>query len=223
MDGEYFQEDIQMAFCGYCGAELADENAPCGKCGGKEEQTFYQQAPPPPAPWPGPPPKDEMGKIIGMAFLVIFIIVVVVIVLAAVLYVMVIGFSGHGLTTPVGAWNNVEALSPTSVELTYGSFSGQVEPYDLIIYIQEEGAPIGNLMINDDLSAMETQMHWVNGPSGVTATYVDYNYLGNTVNPGDHIIIDGLEPGTEYSFEVYHIPTESTVWMTGADSTITTE
>jgi len=139
---------------------------------------------------------DNSSSVVAIIILVVAIIVVVTVVLAAVLYVMVIGFGGDiAYTTPIGAWNNVEATSSTSGTLTFGSFTEVIAPGDLIIYV--------------------TALTWSNNPDGSSAIYVDYSYYGGVVNPGDHIELEGLIPNTEYSFSLFHTPTDSLITMTG--------
>ena len=209
-----------MAFCRFCGAQLENENIPCDKCSGQADQ-YYQ---PMPQMQPIPQQKDEAGKILGIIMLVIVIIVIIVIVVAAVLYVMVIGFgSSSGYSTPVGAWTNLDATSSTSAELSFGYFSGEVAPEDIRIYITENGTDAGHIQCNGEIVASSTTMMWTSGPSGASAEYRDLNYAGGTINPGDRIILNGLKPDTEYSFEIYHIPTDGTISMAGAGSELTTD
>ena len=131
-----------MPFCRNCGAPVEIMNSECARCSSQAGQ-YYQPVPPV---YPGPPPEDEAGKILGIVALIILIVVVVTIVLAAVLYVMVIGFDGGNYEyTPVGALAEVAATSSTSAKLTFGTFSTTVAPMDLRIYVQENGTNIGYL------------------------------------------------------------------------------
>ncbi len=209
-----------MAFCRNCGAQIADENANCENCSGAE--AYYQ-----PVPY-GPPPRqspdEDVGKALGIVAIIIAVVIIVTIVLAAVLYVMVIGMGSPGdyVSTPVGAWSIVGATSSTSGEMTFGTFSDSVPTTSLQIYIQENGTNIGYVLWTGDTSSTTVSMNWVGGPSGAYAEYMDFNIAGGDVNSGDKITLSGLEPDTTYSFQVFHIPTDSTIIMMGTES-FTTE
>jgi len=174
-------------------------------------QPHFQQ----PYPYYPPPPVDNSSSVVAIIILVVAIIVVVTVVLAAVLYVMVIGFGGDiAYTTPIGAWNNVEATSSTSGTLTFGSFTEVIAPGDLIIYVEKDGISAGYIEMRSP-SSQTTALTWSNNPDGSSAIYVDYSYYGGVVNPGDHIELEGLIPNTEYSFSLFHTPTDSLITMTG--------
>ena len=207
-----------MAFCGICGAEKADLNAQCNQCGvpPPEVGQYYQ-----PMPYMPPPPRspdEDVGKALGIVALIIVIVVIVTVVLAAVLYVMVIGFGTGGVVTnPVGTWSNMEAIDSTSARLTFGTFSDNVEPTDIQISVWEGSSGAGILIFSTP-SEQTTELSWFDGPAGASAVYVDYNYAGNSINSGDHIILEGLEPNTTYRVDVYHYLSDSSITMTGIDS-----
>lgn len=210
-----------MAFCTNCGAQIADGNTNCSQCGGVVGQ-YYQ-----PVPY-GPPPRsspdEDVGKALGIVALIIVIVIIVTIVLAAVLYVMVIGMGSTsvGEYAPVGAWSGMEATSSTSGKITFSQFSEEIDFEDLQIIVQEDGTNIGHILWTGDTSSGTVSMNWIGGPSGASAEYTDYNMAGGNVNPGDFITLNGLESDTTYSFQVFHIPTDSTVTMAGTES-FTTE
>ncbi len=209
-----------MAFCRNCGAQIADENAICESCSGAG--AYYQ-----PAPYGPPPvrsPDEEVGKALGIVALIIIIVVVVTVILAAVLYVMVIGMSGpmDFMSTPVGSWNGMEATSSTTAKLTFGHFSEDVVPTDLQIMVREGGSGAGYILWTGDTSSTTVDMDWVGGPAGAYAEYSDFNPTGGEIDIADFITLSGLEPDTTYSIEVYHLPTDSVVYM-GGGSTFTTE
>ena len=211
-----------MPFCRNCGAPVEDMNSECARCSNQAGQ-YYQ--PMPPAPYPGPPPKDELGKIIGIVALIIVIIVVVTIVLAAAMYVMVIdldSYDGGQYTTPVGAWSELAATSSTSARITFGTFSNDVTPMDIRIYISENGDNIGYLSFITNNNPTPSTMMWIGAPPGASAEYYDYNPTGGEINAGDHITFEGLSPDTIYGIDVFYIPTDSTVSMVGASSSFTT-
>ena len=208
-----------MPFCRNCGAPVEIMNSECARCSSQAGQ-YYQPVPPV---YPGPPPEDEAGKILGIVALIILIVVVVTIVLAAVLYVMVIDFDGGDYEyTPVGAWSDVSATSPTSAKLTFGTFSNDVAPMDIRIYISENGENIGYLSFITNNNPTPSTMMWVGNPTGASADYFDYNPTGEEINAGDYITFEGLTPDTIYEIEVFYIPTSSTVSMVGASSSFTT-
>ena len=208
-----------MPFCRNCGAPIEDINSECARCSGQAGQ-YYQ-----PVPMGQPPvsrPEDDVVKALGLVALIIVIIVVVVIVLAAVLYIMVIDISGPNVQTPAGSWSEVSAESNTSARLTFGFFTTDMDPDELVIYISENGTNAGNLVWGDDYYDTPNNMIWSAGPQGTTAQYFDYNPAGERINSGDYITLEGLAPGTTYTIDVFYIPTDSTVSMTGASSSFIT-
>ena len=156
-----------MPFCGNCGAQKADINAQCSQCGGDAAQ-YYQ-----PMPYYPPQrhnPDEDVGKALGIIAIIILVVIIVTVVLAAVLYVMVIGFSTGGfISTPVGTWNSMEAISSTSAVLTFGYFSDDVVPTNLQIIVREEGTSAGNIFWTGDTSSTTVDMNWINGPTGAYA------------------------------------------------------
>lgn len=147
------------------------------------------------------------------------LMVAITVVLAAVLYVMVIGFGTGSESTPAGSWQNVEATASDAGKLTFGSFTTEVNPIDIRIYVTAGGATGGYITFP---SNQPTLLTWTNPPGTATATYFDYNPAGELINSGDYITLANLVTGTVYSFEVFHIPTDATVSMTGDTSSFTT-
>ncbi len=214
-----------MAFCGNCGTQLASEGAQCGKCGGINAQ-YYQ--PMPYYPPQGPSPDKDVGKALGIVALIVIVIVVIIVILAliAFFYIVVVGFGGTGdmyYSTPVGAWNSVDATSSTTAELHFGTFSTSVAPTDIMVYVREDGTSAGHLVFTGDTIPTPATMNWIDGPSGASAEYMDYNYHGGLINAGDYITLEGLNPDTQYTIELYYIPSDSTIAMTGDGTTFTTE
>jgi hypothetical protein len=197
-----------MPFCRFCGAPKDDENAVCSRCNNQPIQYCAQ---------PVPRQEDEAGKVIGIVLLVVVVIVVVTVILAAILYVMVIGFSGEGTVAPAGAWT-MQELSNTSGKITFNVFTGDVAPTDICIYVQADGVNMGHLDFAGDTEPSPADMNWVGGPAGAHVAYTDYNPAGGRINSGDNIVFTGLEPGVTYSFEVYHFPSDMTVTMAGQAS-----
>ena len=143
------------------------------------------------------------------------LMVAITVVLAAVLYVMVIGFGGTGGSTPAGSWTECHATGQNTGELKFGAFTADVQPLDLRIYVKANGTDIGTLSIPSNDGAAPQTMTWNNAPAGYAATYFDYNPAGAEINSGDYISLTGLDPSTNYAFEVFHVPSDATVTMTG--------
>ncbi len=211
-----------MAYCGKCGAELVDVNVPCEACGEPPAGQYHEILPPPPPPWPGPPPKDELGKLLGIVALIMIIIVIVTIVVAAGLYLMVINDPWGETQTPAGSWDMVSE-STTSVKIIFGVFTDDVSPMDIRIVVQENGTYLGTLAFEKMPSSSQTTMSWNDDSPGATAVYYDYNYAGGTINSGDRIDLEGLKPGTEYTFELIYFPTESVISMVGDGPSVSTQ
>ncbi len=143
------------------------------------------------------------------------LMVAITVVLAAVLYVMVIGFGGDGSSTPAGSWNAAAADSQTEGTLTFGAFTTDVAPLDLKIFVKANGTALGEISFTQNTLSPQP-LTWVAG-APATAVYTDYNAANGEVNSGDYITFTGLSAGTTYSFEVFHIPSDATVSMTGTN------
>jgi len=136
-------------------------------------------------------------------------------------YIVLFGYyEGSGYTsTPVGSWISIEATSGTTGRLTFGRFTEDINPEDLRIFITE-GNVTYQVSFNGALSSQTTDLSVT--PSGIEATYFDYNYAGNQINSGDYITLSGLTGGTSYNIELFHTPTDAIIMMTGANPTFTT-
>ncbi|KYK30699.1 MAG: hypothetical protein AYK23_04430 [Candidatus Proteinoplasmatales archaeon SG8-5] len=143
------------------------------------------------------------------------LMVAITVVLAAVLYVMVIGFGGTGGSTPAGSWTSCAPTNQTAGQLTFGAFTADTQPLDIKIFVKVDGAAAGTMTIPSNTGASPQDISWVGGPVGASATYFDYNPAGGQINSGDYITLTGLQPNTLYSFEVFHVPSDATVTMTG--------
>ena len=164
--------------------------------------------------------EDDQGV---SAIIATILMVAVTVVLAGVLYVMIIGIGGgnNENLAPLGSWNDVSATSNTSAKLVFGSFSAEVKPVDIAIYLYEQGQNDSTrINIGVPLEQQEDNPCTVTGygDSEITATYTDYAYSTNQVNGGDRIEIFGLTPTKHYSVEVYHAPSQSILSMTGDSS-----
>jgi len=144
------------------------------------------------------------------------LMVAITVVLAAVLYVMVIGFGGTGGSTPAGSWTSCAPQSQTTGQLTFGAFTADVAPLDIKIFVKVDGVATGTMTIPQNTYTGTNQtITWLNGPLGAAASYFDYNPNGGLINSGDYISLWGLSASTLYSFEVFHVPSDATVTMTG--------
>ena len=205
-----------MVFCRNCGAPLADQDAQCSQCG-TIVGSYYQ--PVPYAPVQRSSPDDDVGRALGMVAIIIAVIVIVTVILAAVLYVWVMGFGSPVAIeqTPVGSWSSIDTGS-TSADLHFGPFTAGIVPTDIMIYVLENGSDIGYLTFTGEPDSATTILNWVDGPAGASAEYTDYNYQGNRINAGDYITLEGLNPDTSYTVEVFHIPSDSVITMAGTSS-----
>ena len=151
------------------------------------------------------------------------LMVAITVVLAAVLYVMVIGFGGTETTAPAGQWNEAKATSQTEGELEFGTFTTSVPPISLEIIVKANGTAAGKITIPSNDGAAPQTMTWTwTGKTTEVAEYYDYSPGGATINSGDYITFTGLLPGTTYSFELFHVPSQSTVQMTGISGSFQT-
>ncbi|MCK4757989.1 MAG: hypothetical protein KAS67_06035 [Thermoplasmata archaeon] len=127
-----------------------------------------------------------------------------------------------GSSTPAGSWSNTEAISESEIRMTFGAFTQDIEPLDIKIFMEVNGTATGSITIPSNTESAPQTCTWTGGPTGAVVTYFDYNPIGGLINSGDYISITGLSPGTTYSFEVFHIPSDATVMMTGASPSVQT-
>jgi flagellin-like protein len=125
------------------------------------------------------------------------LMVAITVVLAAVLYVMVSEYMDPNNDIPsLGTINDVDARSNSSVEISFGEFTGTAKP-------------IATKVLLETNDGTRITLTWSSIPSGdnfpmtssdpdVTAFYRDLNPSGNSLNAGDSIIVNGLTPGEEY-------------------------
>ena len=151
------------------------------------------------------------------------LMVAVTVVLAGVLYVMVIGLGGSNENlAPLGSWSSIEPQSNQTIQITFGSFSDEVQPIDLTLYLYH-GSDRDNFTTIKIITPLAGQLSGciVSGAneSEISATYNDYGYESNSVNGGDYLTIEGLEKGERYTVEVYHAPSQSILSMTGDKGT----
>ena len=151
------------------------------------------------------------------------LMVAITVVLAAVLYVLVIGLvDGPPDTPPVGTWTSVDAESSTGGVLSFGTFSYEVKTIEIKLIVKANGTEVGEITIPGNTGASLQDATWANAPAGATATYYDYSPENTIINQGDYVTLSGLSPGTSYSFEVYHLPSQGICAMTGENSHFST-
>jgi flagellin-like protein len=141
------------------------------------------------------------------------LMVAITVVLAAVLYVMVIGFGGGGSQAPPGNFSPITVTSNTSATLTFGTFNPVPKPMDIKVILTPSGGTPTELSFPSAPSSSQTTL--TSTPAGITATYTDMNYQGNSVNSGDYISVSNLATGTTYTISVYHYPSDSLCPLTG--------
>jgi len=156
------------------------------------------------------------------AIIATILMVAVTVVLAGVLYVMIIGIGGgNNDVPPLGSWSMVDAVNNHSAKLVFGSFSSEVKPIDLKVIIYEEGLNctpcFTEITIIVPLAGQDDNPCQIIGynDTEISATYTDYGWESNLVNGGDFIEIDGLVAGKYYTVEVFHVPSQSVLSMTG--------
>ena len=159
--------------------------------------------------------KDGVSPVIAT-----ILMVAITVVLAAVLYVMVIGFTPPNNNASAGSWNEVTALSQTSGRAEFGTFTGNIEPINLRIYVKANGTDVGTITwgSNTDPSLIS----WSGGPLGATVTYFDYEPSRGEVNAGDYIKLVDIPSGTTYELEAFNVAMSSILPMTGDSPIFTT-
>jgi hypothetical protein len=208
-----------MKYCRECGRQVQEGISVCEVCGADLSQVSDYHGGHYPMPPAQQPKKDKDVMII-----IVVVVIVVIALAAAFAYFMIVvnsGFNNVYYSTPAGAWMEMSATSPTEGRMTFGAFTSYVQTVDIEIHVNVDGASSGVLRIPHS-SSTTVLMDWIGGPTGASALYTDYSYQGGGVNSGDYITLTGLEPDTTYTFTVFHVPTDSTVVMTGASPMITT-
>ena len=174
----------------------------------EQGQQYYQQ----------PPPPQPEKHIAGIVIAVVVTVIVVTVVLAAVLYVMVIGFGGSSggyVSAPAGSLSSISVLDSTSARITFGAFTSTVQPTDLRIMLTDSYGTTYTMSFPYQPYSDTTTLYTT---YGMTATYTDLNYAGNSVNSGDYITVSGLDSGTTYTVSIFHIPSDSMCSLVGQTS-----
>ncbi len=141
------------------------------------------------------------------------LMVAITVVLAAVLYVMVMGINPPNPDVTAGVWNETTATSETSGTIVFGPFADDMKPTNLKIFVKANDTMIGAITwgLDNDPSSVK----WADGPDGATVLYQDYQPNGGQINSGDYLELDGLLPGTKYSFEALNYNSGNIISMSG--------
>ncbi len=166
-----------------------------------------------------PERKPRSRRFNEIMFNVMIVMIIGTISLVGVLYSMALPHSTYPISTPAGSWEQMEATSSTEGYLTFGRFTLDIPTSDVRINVYVNGAEGGFISV---YNVSSTDNIIISGPSGAEAYFFDLNPDDGTIDLGDHIILTGLEPDTTYSFELFHLPSDSIISMTGPDS-FTTE
>lgn len=128
------------------------------------------------------------------------LMVAITVVLAAVLYVMVMGIDPDDIDLQGGAIDTVDIRSNSSVEITFGKFTGTAKPTQLKVMLET-------------IDGQRTSLRWPTAPDNesyemassdpaISATYWDYVPVANEINNGDSIIVYGLASGQNYEIKL---------------------
>jgi flagellin-like protein len=145
------------------------------------------------------------------------LMVAITVVLAGVLYVMVMGLSGGSSDlAPLGSWHNVEPTGNTTARLVFGSFSYEIKPIEIKFSITD-GSNNTEVQFSGPLIMKFTNLTLIGDNTDIiNVEYEDMNWQQNRVSAGDKLHLTGLEPETQYTITVIHIPTQSVIQMSGA-------
>ncbi len=119
------------------------------------------------------------------------------------------------VSTPAGSWNVVEATSQTSGRAIFASFTSDIAPRDVRIYVYANGTYLGYMSIPSNTAPTPQSVMFFGNSNGIQATYFDYNAAGGLINPGDYISLTGLRSNTLYSLKAFYVPTGEFISMTG--------
>ncbi len=114
---------------------------------------------------------------------------------------------------PVGSLE-ITVENTTDVKITFGAFFPLPEPMEMKFIIETTTGDFNHTELWFT-QPPDNQTVIMGTTEGITATYSDLNYLGNTINSGDYIRIEGLMPHTGYRLLVYHYPTQSLCLIAG--------
>ena len=147
-------------------------------------------------------------------------IIGVMITLILVVFLSFGSYSGCGCIdggVPAGQWEDGHSISENEGVITFGTFTTDISIYDIKIFIKVNGTYTGSIFWD---YADDNEVKWIDGPEGATVAFDDGGDI-EKINNGDHLTLGGLSPNTHYDFEIFHIPSESTVHMTGTADFVT--
>ena len=128
------------------------------------------------------------------------LMVAITVVLAAVLYVMVGNIDTDTNIQKTGQIEGVEIKSTDSVEITFGTFSGKIVPLEYEIILEDKNG--SRIVLTWPYAPDVESFDMASSQPSVSAIYRDFNPQGNEINPGDSILVNGLEPETNYSIKM---------------------
>ncbi len=125
------------------------------------------------------------------------LMVAMTVVLTAVLYIMVMGITGSNVDS--SQWGSIELdqISPTEFDVTFGDFSPDARPIDLKILIQT-GTDEGTYVFSSNLDGNLTF------ESGLDLCDIYYQDQADNamISIGDYARVTGVTPGETYSVYV---------------------
>lgn len=177
--------------CPNCGAKLLDGASFCERCGLQLGIPLFKSSQLQPQ-----PTKDN--KVLWIVAIVVIVVVVVPIVLSAVLYFMVVGFSGTGTQTPTAQM--VKSSTATGLRFTLAGITKDTQWGDVRILLQDETTTDSWTPTTAGLTgfAGKTYNGGAQAIGGGKNVYLNVTDLvGNGyINGGDYI---SCEPGTAFS------------------------
>ena len=133
--------------------------------------------------------------------------------------VMLSGFTGFPHPpiedwTTTGTIDDIDTTSPSNVTINFGIFSGSdISQTDFKFILQETEYYEGETVLNIPYNENNTMVDMESSSSTVSAVFTNGNPSTDILGPGDSIDITGLIPGKEYKFVVFHILTDSVVFI----------
>jgi hypothetical protein len=101
-------------------------------------------------------------------------------------------------------------------------FTYDVPDTDVALFVEVNETPGGRLDFFPQAPSQEGDMRWSGGPPGAIAAYYDVDPANGFIGTDDYIMLSGLTPGTRYTFEMYHYPTDQLITMAGSPGTFVT-
>lgn len=131
------------------------------------------------------------------------LMVAITVVLAAVLYVMVMGIQIDPDIQGSGGIQNVDIKSNISAEIVFGTFGTFTHPTDVKLILEDNDGARVTLTWP---TVPDTESYPMkSSDADVSATYKDFTPIANEINPGDSILVVGLNPGARYEIMLVDI------------------